>query len=205
MRAIAERLGSLDPVYVQYGRFCQGDRGGCRLRLRAGHRALRRTLLRLLVPHRAGGLAAAHRPAAGHPVARARRRRAVAARRCRRPARLRAAPGHRLRPRGDGRRARGRLAADLLHRPAVAGALQLRAGLDRSGRQVHAVHRQPAGCGSSTCCCRGSRWPSSTRRCTPGSPAPPCWRPSARTTSAPPGPRACRSATWSSSTRCAPR
>ena len=81
---------------------------------------------------------------------------------------LGAATGQRVRPGRDGRRARRRLAADLLHRPAVPVDLQLQAGLDRARRDLHAASRTTRRCGPTTCCCRGSRWRSSTRRRTPG-------------------------------------
>ena len=60
-------------------------------------------------------------------------------------------------------------------------------------------------CGPTTCCCRGSRWRSCTPRPTPGSPGPGCSTRWARTSSAPRGPRACPSGPWSSSTGCARR
>src|SRR4051794_2883449 len=75
------------------------------------------------------------------------RRGAVAGGRGERRSALGAAPRQRVRPRGDGRRARGRLVADLLHRPAVAGDLQLLARHHRAGWQLHAVRAEPAAVG----------------------------------------------------------
>ena len=100
---------------------------------------------------------------------------------------------------GPGRR----LAADLLDRPGLAGLLQLQARLDTTRGVVHATDREPARSGPTPCCCRGSRWRCCSPRSTPGSPGPACSRPWVRTTSARPGPRACRSAPSSSSTACA--
>ena len=81
---------------------------------------------------------------------------------------LGAAPRQRVRPGGDGRRARRRLAADLLHRPAVA--CRSSATGWGSPRPAAATRRSRTTrcCGPTTCCCRGSRWRSSTRPGTPG-------------------------------------
>ena len=116
---------------------------GPRLRQRPRRHPLRRALLRLLLQDRAGGLAAA------------------APTRSRSPSRspLGAAvlwlvvgvatgvvsalqAGHALRPRRDGRRARRRLAADLLHRPARR-CRSSSTSWTGSTAQLRAVHREP--------------------------------------------------------------
>ena len=72
----------------------------------ADHRALPRAVLRVLVHQPEPGAARPARPAAGHAVARGRRRGAVAGRRGQHRRALGAAPRQRVRPGGDGRRAR---------------------------------------------------------------------------------------------------
>ena len=147
IHAIAVKLGFTDPIWVQYGRFVGGAVRRRGLQHRPDHRALPRALPRLLVHQPEPGAARPARPAAGHAVARGGRRGAVAGGRGQRRSALGAAPRQRVRPGGDGRRARGRLAADLLHRPAVAGDLQLLAGHHRARRQLHAVRGEPAAVG----------------------------------------------------------
>ena len=138
-RLTAERLGFNDPIYVQYGRLVKGIFVGADYDYGAGVGALPGALLRLLVHHPARRSGRTCSTGCRSPLSLALGAAViwlvagVADRRA-----LRAAARQRLRPGRDGRRAGRRLAADLLHRPAVAGPLQLQAGLDRAGRQLHA-------------------------------------------------------------------
>ena len=127
-RAIAEQLGFYDPSTCSTAGSCKGIVVGADYDNGPTTVALPGAVPRLLVPHPAPGLARPARPAAGHALAGRRRRDPLAGRRRRASAcSPRCAAGTRLRPGRDERRPRRRLAADLLHRPAVAVDLQLRA------------------------------------------------------------------------------
>ena len=157
MHDIAEQLGFLDPVYVQYGRFLRQlvlgadfSTGPTTVHCPApclGYSFL--TQNPVLPEH--------PRPAAGDALAGRRRRGALADQRRRGRRAVGAAPRHRVRPRRDERRAGRRVAADLLHRPAR----RCRSSATSWGspRRAAATRRSTTTrcCGPTTCCCRGSR------------------------------------------------
>ncbi len=125
-------------------------------------RVLPRALPGLLLHHAEPRAARPAGPPARHAVARRRRRGPVALRRRGHRRRLGAQTWQSARPHRDGRRARGRLAADLLHWPAGPVDLQLRPRLDRAGRRPTPRSRRTPPSGPTTCSCRGSRCRSST-------------------------------------------
>ena len=182
--------------YVQYGDWVKGIVVGGRLRhrRRASSTARRRASGYSFITQQPV-LARPARPAAGHALAGGRRGGDLAGRRRRDRRALGAATRQRLRPGRDERRAGRRLAADLLHRPArrwrssatswagPAPAAATRRSSRTRAQWAYDLHPAVDHAGASC-----------SPRSTPGSPAPACWRRWARTTSAPPGPRACRSA-----------
>ena len=117
------------------------------LQHRSDHRALPGALPRVLVHQPEPGAARPARPAAGDALAGRGRGGAVAGGRRRTGVLSALRRGTRVRPHGDGHRAGGRLVADLLHRPAVAGDLQLRSRRHGAGRQLHALRGEPAAVG----------------------------------------------------------
>ena len=117
----AVRLGFTDPIWVQYGRFVEGLFVGADYNTGPATEHCPAPVPRLLLHHPEPRAARPARPAAGHAVARGGRRGAVAGRRGRaRACSPRCRRGSVFDRGGDGRRPRRRLAADLLHRPAVA-------------------------------------------------------------------------------------
>ena len=106
------------------------------------------------------------------------------------------------RPRADGARVHRGLDAGLLprrHRPLLPR-LQ---GQHLPARRLRPPDAESRRLVRRTCCCRGSRWPSSTSASTRGSFGRACSTRSARTTFARPGPRASPSGASSSATPCA--
>ena len=139
------------------------------------------------------GVAAAHRALPVTAVARRRRRRDLAGLRCRDRRPLRAQARHRSSTALSMGVALAGVSLPIFFTGLVLLACSPTSGPICGNVPVRAVHPESRAVGAEPVPALDHASPSCTPRCTPGSPAPACWRRWARTTSAPPAPRACPS------------